>query len=64
MYRSARFFIVMASFASAMGFMSPALAADPIKVLIISGQNNHDWKKSTPLLAKILNSARGHRNDH
>ena len=39
--------------------MSPTLAVEPIKVLIISGQNNHDWKKSTPLLAKILNSAGG-----
>ena len=39
--------------------MSPALAVEPIKVLIVSGQNNHGWKESTPLLAKILNSAGG-----
>ena len=25
-----------------------------IRVLILSGQNNHDWKKTTPVLAKIL----------
>jgi type 1 glutamine amidotransferase len=33
-----------------------AAAGTPIKVLVISGQNNHDWKKSTPYLEKILNS--------
>jgi len=26
----------------------------PIKVMIIAGQNNHDWKKSTPLLKEML----------
>ncbi len=27
----------------------------PIKVLLLSGSNNHDWKKTTPLLSDILN---------
>ena len=32
-----------------------ALAAGkPIKALIVDGQNNHDWKATTPLLKKIL----------
>jgi type 1 glutamine amidotransferase len=33
---------------------APAGAADPIKVLIIDGQNNHDWKSTTPVLKKWL----------
>ena len=33
----------------------PAPAADaPIRVLIFSGQNNHDWKTTTPKLKSIL----------
>lgn len=31
-----------------------ALAAPPYKALIIDGQNNHDWKATTPVLRKIL----------
>ena len=30
------------------------LAADPIKVLIVDGQNNHDWKSTTPVLKQQL----------
>ena len=26
---------------------------DLIKVLILSGKNNHEWQKTTPLLVKI-----------
>ena len=29
-------------------------AATPVRTLIIDGQNNHDWKKTTPVLKKIL----------
>lgn len=29
-------------------------AAEPIKVLILDGQNNHAWKITTPILKKIL----------
>jgi len=32
-------------------------AAPAIKVLIIDGQNNHDWKTTTPILKKILESS-------
>ncbi|MGM0489168.1 MAG: ThuA domain-containing protein [Planctomycetota bacterium] len=37
-------------------FLIPAalLAADPIKVMIIGGQNNHNWKKSTPFMKQLL----------
>jgi len=31
-----------------------ATAAAPIKVLIVDGQNNHDWKGTTPWLKKLL----------
>jgi uncharacterized protein len=35
---------------------APALlgAAEPIPVLIIDGQNNHDWRATTPHLKKVL----------
>jgi len=33
---------------------SAALAAAPIRALIVDGQNNHDWKHTTPVLKKIL----------
>jgi uncharacterized protein len=36
----------------------PAVAADPIKVLIIDGQNNHNWKATTPILKAILDDAK------
>ena len=31
-----------------------ATADEKIKVLVIDGQNNHDWKSTTPVLKKIL----------
>jgi type 1 glutamine amidotransferase len=34
-----------------------ALAAAPIRALIIDGQNNHDWKQTTPVLKKLLEDA-------
>ena len=34
--------------------MAAAATAAPIKVLIVDGQNNHDWKSTTPVLKKIL----------
>ncbi|MGJ8656098.1 MAG: ThuA domain-containing protein [Akkermansiaceae bacterium] len=36
-----------------------ALAKDPakLKVLIIDGQNNHDWVSTTPVLVDVLNSS-------
>lgn len=32
--------------------------AAPIKVLIVDGQNNHDWKSTTPVLKRILEDTR------
>lgn len=40
-----------------LGFALPLIsvtAATPMKALIIDGQNNHDWKSSTPHLKKVL----------
>jgi type 1 glutamine amidotransferase len=37
------------------GFLgADARAAEPIKVLIIDGQNNHDWRKTTPHMKQAL----------
>lgn len=35
-------------------FLGIAQAAAPVRALIIDGQNNHDWKHTTPVLKKIL----------
>jgi type 1 glutamine amidotransferase len=32
----------------------PGLAAERLKTLIVDGQNNHDWKSTTPILKKHL----------
>jgi type 1 glutamine amidotransferase len=41
--------------AAACASLMPAMfAATPIRTLIIDGQNNHDWKHTTPVLKKIL----------
>jgi type 1 glutamine amidotransferase len=42
----------------AAAFSEDANPRKPIRVLIIDGQNNHDWKTTTPLLKKVLESAR------
>jgi len=31
-----------------------AYAAEPIKVLIVDGQNNHDWRATTPVIKEML----------
>ncbi len=35
----------------------PVPTSGPLRVLIIDGQNNHDWKTTTPLLRKALESS-------
>jgi type 1 glutamine amidotransferase len=37
---------------------TPKKDREPLRVLIIDGQNNHDWKTTTPLLKKALEDAR------
>ena len=36
---------------------SSALSAEALKVLLIDGQNNHDWRSSTPHLKKVLEAS-------
>ncbi|HEY2017496.1 MAG TPA: ThuA domain-containing protein [Bryobacteraceae bacterium] len=38
----------------AAGLFQGVLGAAPIRALIIDGQNNHDWRQTTPVLKKIL----------
>lgn len=38
-------------------FGTSLTAADKIKVLIVDGQNNHNWKQTTPVLVNALESA-------
>src|SRR5690606_31554528 len=38
--------------------ITPAtMAAERLKILIIDGQNNHDWRASTPHLKKVLEAS-------
>src|ERR1039458_6527439 len=44
-----------AGWALLLGALAAGLGhAAPISALIIDGQNNHDWKSTTPALKKIL----------
>ncbi|MBI1839923.1 MAG: ThuA domain-containing protein [Verrucomicrobia bacterium] len=36
---------------------SLALSAAPLRVLLIDGQNNHDWKSSSPWIKEVLESS-------
>ena len=35
-------------------FLTAVVAAQPYKALIVTGQNGHDWKGTTPVLWKIV----------
>jgi type 1 glutamine amidotransferase len=35
-------------------FLAGAVSAAPLKALIVDGQNNHDWKATTPVLKQLL----------
>jgi hypothetical protein len=37
--------------------LAGALHAETLRVLIVDGQNNHDWKATTPLLKQELESS-------
>jgi type 1 glutamine amidotransferase len=39
-------------------FVSAAPAAEPIRALVIDGQNNHAWQSTTPVLRKILDDTK------
>ena len=40
--------------ASAVSMAPAAWGAAPIRALIIDGQNNHNWRTTTPVLKQIL----------
>ena len=40
------------------GSCSRSASNGPIKILILSGRNNHEWQKTTPLLARIYSETR------
>jgi uncharacterized protein len=57
MHRLSRFsFVAIAACAALFTSLSTsrATAAEKIRVLIIDGQNNHEWQKTTPLLVRAL----------
>jgi len=49
--------LALAGWIVASAFAAADAAERPIKVLIIGGQNNHDWKKSTPFLKQLLDKS-------
>ena len=51
--------ILLCLFACGLSLNKPSLAAGPprLAVLILSGQNNHDWRATTPVLKQILDSS-------
>jgi type 1 glutamine amidotransferase len=46
------------SAAAVLTLAAPLAAADLVKVLIVDGQNNHNWRATTPILKKILEDAK------
>jgi len=40
--------------------LAAAAGAAPVRVLVLSGQNNHAWQKTTPVLQAILDGAGGY----
>jgi len=56
MTRAYRWFLLAAVVGLVAAFASPVPAADAgkIGVLIIDGQNNHDWKATTPPIKAML----------
>ncbi len=46
--------VLLSSACAVLMFSCAGLAAPPLKVLIVDGQNNHAWKETTPVLKKLL----------
>jgi type 1 glutamine amidotransferase len=45
---------IFALFVVALSFFSPAHAAEKLKLLIVDGQNNHNWQGTTPVMRRWL----------
>ena len=54
MARTYRWFLLTVLLALAGALVRPAAAADKVSVLIIDGQNGHDWKATTPVIKDLL----------
>ncbi len=54
-------FSLLAVFVASSAVLAPG--ADPKRILIIDGQNNHNWKVTTPLLKKALEDTKLFRVD-
>ncbi|MCX5685619.1 MAG: ThuA domain-containing protein, partial [Planctomycetota bacterium] len=54
MTRTLACMLVLGAVAATAMFAPPAVAADKIAVLIIDGQNNHNWKATTPPIKDML----------
>lgn len=52
--------LVLLLFLCALAWLAPATASPPLHVLILSGQNNHAWKETTPTLKAILATSACH----
>jgi trehalose utilization protein len=54
-----KYFIFTLTACSLVAIILPTIsvAQQPIKVMIIGGQNNHDWKKSTPFMKELLDKS-------
>lgn len=48
------FHITMACLVYGATGLTAAAASEPIRVLIVDGHNNHDWKGTTPVMKRIL----------
>ena len=53
-YIPAAFFLMVALFIGIIQTDVSAAERAPVRVLILSGRSNHDWKTTTPALKKIL----------
>ncbi len=49
-----RFILFALAAVLSLGCTLPAVAAPSLKALIVTGQNNHDWKTSSPILKTLL----------
>ena len=54
MTRVYRWIVLAALLAVAAAAVCPAYAAEKINLLIIDGQNGHDWKATTPAIKQML----------
>jgi uncharacterized protein len=49
--------LMLAALAAVAGAPLSPHAANPIRVMLLDGANNHDWKATSPVLVKILDEA-------